>query len=237
MPTAEIVTTVVGKIVFPDPNTADENGVLALGGNFNVDTLVAAYSLGIFPWPQSGYTYLWFSPNERGVLFFKDLHVPKSLQKEIKKCEYQFTFNKAFEQVIKNCAKSRRQHEEGTWINRDIIAAYGEFHRQGYAHSVECWLGKELVGGLYGVWVSGVFMGESMFFLKPNTSKMCLLKLIEFLKSQGHEWMDTQMVTPVFELLGGRYISRSEFLGLLKTAQKKFTHESLEFPLAPGDNL
>ncbi len=227
----------MSKVVFPDPNVTDENGILALGGNFDVETLHAAYSRGIFPWPQGGYSYVWFSPLERGVILFKDFHVPKSLQKEMKKNNYHFTIDKSFRQVIKNCADVPRKAESGTWITPDIINAYVEFHKRGYAHSIECWQGEDLVGGLYGVWVSGAFMGESMFFLKPNTSKMCVVKLVELLKSRGHEWMDTQMVTPVVKSLGGRYISRREFLTLLHESQKKFNHESLKSAFAPGNGL
>ena len=225
----------MGKVVFGDPNLADEMGVLALGGNFEVETLRTAYSQGIFPWPQGGYSYVWFSPPERGVIFFKDFHVPRSLKKEIKKGAYRFSINTAFEQVIKNCANSIRKAESGTWVTADIIKAYIEFHKKGYAHSIECWQGENLVGGLYGVWVSGIFMGESMFFLKPNTSKMCVVKLIELLKSQGHQVMDTQMVTPVVKVLGGKYIPRTEFLKMLSKAQKKFSYESLKAALAPRD--
>ncbi|MDZ4662291.1 MAG: leucyl/phenylalanyl-tRNA--protein transferase [Pseudomonadota bacterium] len=231
----------MSKIDFPDPSLADENGILALGGNFEVETLQLAYSKGIFPWPQAGHTFLWFSPKNRGVILFKDFHVPKSLKKEMKKGAYRFTFNRAFEQVIKYCAISPRKTEAGlelgTWITPEIITAYLDFHKTGFAHSLECWHGDELVGGLYGVWVSGVFMGESMFFLKPNTSKMCVVKLAEFLMSKGHEWMDTQMVTPVVKLLGGKYISRTRFLCLLSEAQRKFPYESLKPALAPGDDF
>ncbi len=217
-------------IQFPDPNTADEYGLLAIGGNFEIETLRLAYSQGIFPWPQAGHTYLWFSPPERGIIEFKDFHVPKSLAKEIKQKSYRFTFNENFKEVIENCANVPRPNQPGTWITKEIIESYTEFHKAGFAHSIECWETTNLVAGLYGVWVGGVFMAESMFYKKSNASKICLVQLAEFLKSKGHSWMDIQMVTPVLELMGGKYISRAEFLPKLKSAQLENSFESLKFP-------
>jgi leucyl/phenylalanyl-tRNA--protein transferase len=122
---------------------------------------------------------------------------------------------------MEECARQPRPGQEGTWIISSMLPAYEEFHREGYAHSVECWRGNELVGGLYGVFVKGVFSGESMFHLEPNTSKLCLIEIALKLKSLGLKWMDIQMITPVTELLGGHYISRRDFLSRLKAEHGK----------------
>jgi leucyl/phenylalanyl-tRNA---protein transferase len=216
-------------IDFPNPESADETGLVAVGGDLKVETLVNAYSKGIFPWPHPGFPLLWFSPKERGVIFFEKLHIPTSLKKFLKKTSFKITFDRAFAEVMKACAEVPRPGQDGTWVTDEMKDAYLKFHKKGYAHSVECWDGEKLAGGLYGVWVGGAFVGESMFFKKDNASKMCLLSLIEFLKTQGHEWMDVQMVTPVVEMLGGEYISQKKFLRMWELALKKYPFESLKF--------
>ncbi len=212
------------QVKFPDPAILpdESDGLLYIGGNLKVDTLLQAYSMGIFPWPlEEIYPLFWFCPEPRGVLDFQDLHIPKSLDKIRKKSVYRFTFNKAFRRVMEECAKQPRPGQEGTWIIASMLPAYEEFHRQGYAHSIECWRGEELVGGLYGVYVKGVFSGESMFHKEPNTSKLCLVEMALKLKSLGLCWMDIQMITPVTEHLGGHYISRRDFLLRLKSEHQK----------------
>jgi leucyl/phenylalanyl-tRNA---protein transferase len=199
-------------IVFPDPRQADDDGLLCVGGDLKVDTLVSAYSRGIFPWPQEGLPLLWFSPLRRGILDFEDVHWPRRFLRELKDDSYQITFDQAFGEVIQECAKIPRAHESGTWILPPIVGAYERFHRAGYAHSVECWRGGKLVGGLYGVYVGGVFAGESMFHKESSASKRCLYALVQKLQAAGLKWMDIQMVTPVLETFGGKYISREEFL-------------------------
>lgn len=164
---------------------------------------------------------LWFCPDPRGILEFKSLHVPRSLTKEMKKEKYTFTVNKAFSKVIAGCAKAPRRDGAGTWITPEMKRAYSEMHKAGFAHSLEAWLNDELVGGIYGVMVAGHFSAESMFGLKSNVSKMCFVKLVEHLKSLGLEWMDIQMVTSVSGALGGREISRKEFLKKLKATHQK----------------
>lgn len=198
-------------------------GLVAVGGGLDLGTLFQAYYHGIFPWPQEGLPLLWFSPDPRGVLFFKDFHLSDRVEKEWKKksSEYEFTFNKAFEQVITACQQQPRPGQQGTWILPDLKKAYIDFHRAGFAHSVECWRGDELVGGLYGVFVQGVFSGESMFHKESNTSKWCLLHAVNRLRELGLQWMDTQMVTPVVAAMGGKEISRTEYLQLLKKAQNQ----------------
>ncbi|OQW49320.1 MAG: leucyl/phenylalanyl-tRNA--protein transferase [Proteobacteria bacterium SG_bin7] len=217
-------------IDFPDPENADETGLVAVGGDLEVETLISAYTKGIFPWPHPGYPLLWFSPKERGIIKFENLHISTSLKKFLKKTDYKITFNKAFAEVMEGCASVPRPGQNGTWVTREMKKAYLKFHQKGYAHSVECWDEKDLVGGLYGVWVGGAFVGESMFFKKDNASKMCLVSLIEFLRSQGHQWMDVQMVTSVVERLGGEYVSQKKFLKMWELTLKKLSFESLKFP-------
>ena len=176
---------------FPDPNSADAHGLLAVGGDLSTETLLSAYSQGIFPWPQKDIPLLWFSPPERGILDFKNYKIPKSTQKLMKKHSFEIKMNTDFAQVIENCSKIPRDHESGTWILPEMVEAYKELHKKGHAHCVEAWDGDNLVGGLYGVLIKGVFSGESMFFKETGASKLCLIHLVDHLKSQGHEWMDS----------------------------------------------
>lgn len=206
---------------FPDPRQTDENGIVAVGGDLEPETLIDAYSHGIFPWPHKNYPLLWFSPPERGVLFFDELHLSRSLTKALKKTAFTASFDTRFEQVIENCAIRQRPGQKDTWVTPEMKAAYLEMHRRGLAHSVECWNGDQLVGGLYGVYIGGVFSAESMYFAESGASKFCLLALIHRLHKKGHWFLDTQMITPVVEGFGGRYISREEYLRLLHQAQSK----------------
>lgn len=204
-------------IQFPNPRQTTPEGIVAIGGKLDVEILKSAYRSGIFPWPQEGYPMIWFCPDPRGVLDFADFHVPESLQKFAKKQmklenPWRFTMNQAFPEVIKQCRLQKRPEQNGTWILPEIQKAYLEFFKAGYVKSLECWDGDQLIGGIYGVEVNDVFAGESMFFKKQNASKMCLWKMIEHQKSLGRTWMDIQMVTPVTEAFGGKYISREEFL-------------------------
>jgi leucyl/phenylalanyl-tRNA--protein transferase len=184
----------------------------------SVEMLVEAYTYGIFPWPHKDSPVLWFSPEERGVLDFKDFHISRSFKKEKAQLEYQITFNKCFPEVIEQCAKVYRPGEAGggTWVTEHIMKHFIELHRCGFAHSVECWMNGELAGGLYGVYVGGVFSGESMFFHKSGASKLCLIHLVEVLKENHINWMDIQMVTDVLKQFGGKYISRHQFLKRLE---------------------
>jgi len=201
---------------FPDPRDADEDGLLALGGDLHPESLRMAYGQGIFPWPHQGMPLLWFSPPMRAVLDFSDLHVPKSLAKERRKGRFTFTIDAAFERVIRSCRRSPRPEQEGTWITAEMVRAYVLLHRLGDAHSVEAWdEDGELVGGLYGVDAGGAFAGESMFFVQPYASKLCLLHLIDHLAAQGVDWLDIQMMTPHFAALGAKEIDREAFLARL----------------------
>ena len=197
---------------FPDPRNANPDGVVAVGGRPEPALLEEAYARGIFPWPIEGYPLLWFSPPERALLFFDELHVPRSLARERRRTRLTFTVDRAFELVIRACASVARAHETGTWITPWMIRGYCEFHRRGRAHSVEAWEGVELVGGVYGVDAGGAFAGESMFHLRPNASKLALLHLVEHLRARGLDWLDIQVMTPHMEALGARLVPREEFL-------------------------
>lgn len=201
---------------FPDPRNALDEGLVDVRDDVSVEILLEAYRNGIFPWPQEGLPLLWFSPPERGVLDFADLHISRSLKKVLRWSEFEISFDQDFERVMSECQSQPRPGQTGTWITDKLIRAFLEFHQAGYAHSVECWQAGRLVGGLYGVLVDNVFCGESMFFHKPDASKVALVFLIEKLKAAGLEWMDIQMVTPVLKGFGGKYISRDEYLKRLE---------------------
>lgn len=209
-------------ISFPNVELADENGLLAFGGDLEISSLLLAYKNGIFPWPYSEFDPIaWYSPNPRGILDFQDLHISSSLKKLIKKSPYTVKFNSDFEHVILACASSSNRKEKSTWITRKMIEAYIDFHYAGNAYSVEVYdQSQELVGGLYGVKIKKFISGESMFYTKPNASKIALLALIEKCISENITWMDTQMVTPVIKSFGGKDITRDEFLKKLEIALK-----------------
>jgi leucyl/phenylalanyl-tRNA--protein transferase len=214
--------------LFPDPRQTAEDGIVAISEDLPLEALLESYSFGIFPWPHKDTPILWFCPEQRGIIEFKDLHVSKSLRKFQKQTAYTITFNTCFEKVISNCAEVRRPGQKDTWITDVIQLQYLKFHKQGYAHSIECWMNGELVGGMYGVYVAGVFSGESMFFTHSNASKLCMIHLVEVLKQNGLSWMDVQMVTENVKALGGKYIDRKQFLSRLEDA--KLSAKPLVFP-------
>lgn len=194
--------------------------VVSFGDELSVENLKKSYARGIFPWHMEGVPLPWYCPDPRAILRFKDLHIPKSLEKEQKKGRYTFTIDKAFPEVIAACSLAPRIGQKGTWITSEFISAYCDLHATGIAHSVEVWnADNELVGGLYGVDAGGVFCGESMFHQAPNTSKLALLYLIEHLKARGSTWLDAQVMTPHMRALGAKEISRREFLRRLKETQ------------------
>ena len=207
---------------FPPVDTADEHGLLALGGDLEVESLLLAYSRGIFPWPISEeYPLAWFSPNPRGILAFEKLHISKSLKKFLKSNPYEVKFNTDFESVIMNCAMVARSDNQGTWITQEIINSYIKLHKEGYAYSVETYLDGNLVGGVYGVCINRFYSGESMFHKADNASKVALIALLYSLNKQNIGWLDTQMVTPVVESLGGVEIPRDTYLKMLEVAIKR----------------
>ena len=220
------------SIDFPNPRTHEfsdwvlvggqyyyANDIISFGGELTVENLSTAYRSGIFPWHIDGLPLPWFCPAKRAILEFSELHIPKSLRKEYAKTEFTLTIDKDFEAVIRNCSKARRRDGYGTWITLDFIESYCKFHQAGDAHSVEVWDETELVGGLYGIDSGGTFCGESMFFKRPNASKFALLHLIEHLKNRGATWLDIQVMTPHFKVLGAKEIDRARFLDKLEETQ------------------
>jgi leucyl/phenylalanyl-tRNA--protein transferase len=204
----------------PDP--ADELGLVALDYRLTVERIISAYRNGIFPWPDgTPFSPIpWVCPPRRAILEFDALHVPKNLRRaQRSRTDLRYTLDAAFEQVIHACAAVPRRGQSGTWITPPMIGAYTELHRRGLAHSVEVWEGEALVGGLYGVTAGGIFTGESMFHRISDASKLCVLHLIDHLKSRGATWIDIQQLTPHFVLLGAREITREEFLTRLLLEQ------------------
>jgi leucyl/phenylalanyl-tRNA---protein transferase len=207
-----------GQIEFPDPRGGDFGDIVAVGGNLRPSNVMRAYRRGIFPWPVEGWPLTWFCPRERAVLDFADLHVSRRLARERRASRLRFTLDEDFRAVVAACALAPRPEQEGTWITRDIFESYCELHREGHAHSVEAWAGGELVGGLYGVDAGGAFAGESMFYLRPNASKLALLHLVEHLSARGLSWIDVQVMTPHMRALGAKLIPRAAFLERLSAA-------------------
>ena len=208
------------QIQFPDPNLAEDDGLVAVGGNLSVEFLLSAYRQGLFPWYNAGEPILWWSPNPRMVLFPSDLKVSKSLDQIIKRKKYSVMVDKRFEEVIRQCSAIKRKDQRGTWITPEMIEAYLELHRLGFAHSVETYSGKELVGGLYGVSLGRVFFGESMFYIESNASKVALYYLVQIVKYQKFEFIDVQQSTAHLRRMGAKDIKRFEFLDILKRALK-----------------
>lgn len=199
--------------------------IIGFGGDLSVENLKNAYGQGIFPWHIENLPLPWFCPESRAILEFSELHVPRSLRKEKEKTDFKFTVDREFRRVVESCAKTPRAGESGTWITKDFIDAYERFHRAGAAHSVEVWdASDKLVGGLYGVDAGGVFCGESMFHTVSNASKLALLFLIEHLETRGATWLDTQVMTPHFEVFGAKEIGRDRFLGKLAETQALDLH-------------
>ncbi len=232
-----------GRIDFPNPRmfefypqayiTEDEfyyfTEVVYFGGELSVENLRQAYRIGVFPWAVGSCPTPWYCPEIRAILEFENLHIPRSLRKAQQNSGLVFTIDRDFPAVIKNCAligrkrpdensskEGERVIEFSTWITDEFTAAFTALHKSGSAHSVEAWdSAGNLVGGLYGVDAGGVFCGESMFHQRSNASKLCLLFLIEHFKQRGATWLDIQMMTPHFKILGAHEISRPKFLDKL----------------------
>lgn len=203
---------------FPDPHLGEEDGLVAVGGDLNVDRLLLAYSNGFFPW-FSFRDYkepLWFCPLQRFVIFPNEIHISHSMQQLLKKNPYRITINKDFEGVMRGCATAQNRNElEGAWLGPNIIKAYTELYRQGFAASVEVWEGSQLVGGLYGVTLGRAFFGESMFSLVPSASKLALIFLARMLEAHGGRLIDCQFETPHLRSMGGRYIPYEEYMKII----------------------
>ncbi|MGZ3872359.1 MAG: leucyl/phenylalanyl-tRNA--protein transferase [Mucilaginibacter sp.] len=196
------------RLLFPDPALAEEDGLLAVGGDLSTERLLLAYQHGIFPWYSEDEPILWFSPHERFVLFPAELKISKSMNRVLKSGQFTITADQCFGEVITACSKIARNGQDGTWITTDMQRAYIELYRQGYAHSVEVWQQDKLVGGLYGVRAGSIFCGESMFSLVSNASKTALVHLC---RSSLYELIDCQVYTAHLASIGARMISREEY--------------------------
>ena len=206
------------SLSFPDPNKAGTQGLLAAGGDLSPERLLLAYQSGIFPWFNEDSLILWWSPDPRMVLFPEELRISKSMKKIIAKKTYTITRNQCFNDVISACAETPRRGETGTWITPNMQNAYADLHQMGYAVSYETWHNNDLVGGLYGIDLGGVFCGESMFSKMPNASKQAFIYMVQEQHSQGCRLIDCQVHTAHLESLGARPIARGEFLKLLLNA-------------------
>ena len=205
-------------LAFPRPHLADEDGLLAIGGDLSQNRLLLAYRLGIFPWFLEGEPYLWWSPDPRLVLYPDELIISKSLQKTIRKDIFHITYDTSFEQVIRSCAHTRLRNDEDTWIVPEMIDAYCALHTSGYAHSVEAWHNDTLVGGLYGIALGKCFFGESMFSNKSDASKVAFVYLVERLKNQSYKLIACQVSTDHLKRFGAREIPRELFVQQLEQA-------------------
>jgi len=201
------------RLIFPDPELAEPDGLLAVGGDLSAERLLLAYSEGIFPWYSDDTPILWYSPHERFVLFPAELNISSSMKRVINSRCFNITFDTCFADVIEACSSVPRKDQDGTWITEDMKTAYIHLHQLGRAHSIEVWQGDDLVGGMYGVAVGDVFCGESMFSKVSNASKMALISLI---KSGKYKLLDCQVHTDHLESMGARMIGRKEYMAMLR---------------------
>jgi leucyl/phenylalanyl-tRNA--protein transferase len=212
------------------------DGLLAWGGDLSPERLLAAYRRGIFPWYSEGQPILWHSPDPRFVLEPSKIHVPRSLRKVMNRGAYEVRYDTAFPLVIAACARMPRPGQYGTWITREMEAAYARLHRMGYAHSVESWANGQLLGGLYGVSLGAVFYGESMFSLAPDASKVAFATLAQRLQGWGFELIDCQVETEHLSRFGAEHWPRARFIQALgralqaPTRQGPWTEEKKEEP-------
>lgn len=211
---------------FPDPRGASPEGIVCSGGNLSPGMLISAYSQGLFPWFNDEDPILWWSPDPRFVLLPEELHVSATMKKLLKKRRFELRVDTAFEAVIRSCARAPRRGQRGTWITDDMVDGYLRLHELGYAHSAEAWLDGELAGGLYGVALGSAFFGESMFSLAPDASKAAFIPFVRALAARGFDLIDSQVRTDHVSSMGGREISRDEYLARLRRA--------LAAPTRPG---
>lgn len=197
---------------FPDPAQEDVDELLAIGGDLQPGRLIAAYSRGIFPWFSQDCPILWWSPDPRMILIPGELYVSRRLQRFLKQNRFQVSLNLDFQGIITNCAYVKRKGASGTWIVPSMIQAYTELHRLGYAHSMEVWKQKRLIGGIYGVSLGRAFFGESMFYRESGASKLALVHLVRRLQNYGFHFLDCQQSTQHMQRFGAREVSRRDFL-------------------------
>lgn len=206
---------------FPDPRLASDEGLLAWGGDLKTDRLLRAYVQGIFPWFNEGDPILWWSPNPRLILFPSDIKISKSLTKSMK--HFEIRYDTCFENVMRLCLQTRVAKGQKSWISEALIEAFCTLHVKGFAHSVETFFEGNLVGGLYGLYLGGVFCGESMFSTKSDASKAALVGLCEKVKNLGGDFIDCQLPTDHLQSLGASVIEREKFLDMLENALENCT--------------
>jgi leucyl/phenylalanyl-tRNA--protein transferase len=213
-------------LVFPPPEGASREGVVAIGGDLSAERLLLAYAQGIFPWPSEGMPLLWFSPDPRFVLPPGAAHVPRSLRKRARRGGFEIRCDTAFGEVMKGCKRAYRPGQHGTWITREMMRGYEALHERGYAHSIECWMDDRLAGGLYGVSLGQAFFGESMYADEADASKLAFATLLGNLVHWGFDLVDCQVHTAHLERFGAEDWPRKRFLSALRT--------SLEAPTRKG---
>jgi leucyl/phenylalanyl-tRNA---protein transferase len=211
---------------FPDPRTADSDGLLAAGGDLSIESLVTAYSQGIFPWYDKRSPILWWSPDPRLVLFPSRFKMSDSLKQRLRSGKYEVRIDCDFETVIGYCAETRRKGQRGTWITEEMKKAYLILHQEGFAHSFETWYEGKIAGGLYGVSLGRAFFGESMFHLKTDASKIALAALVKWSIDHEFRFIDAQQSTSHLKSLGAEEIRRNDFLEMLA--------EAIRFPTLKG---
>ena len=218
----KLPATLTERLWFPDPRTADTTGpypgLVAIGGDLSVPRLLLAYRNGMFPWTDDPIT--WWSPEPRAIFELDQFHLPRSLARVIRKGVFQITRDRAFRKVIEGCA-APAPGRRTTWISSQFLEAYTRLHEEGHAHSVECWQGEELAGGIYGLSIGGFFAGESMFHRVNDASKVALYCLVQHLRDRGFVLVDIQMLTPITRQLGAITISRDDYLKRLSEAVER----------------
>jgi leucyl/phenylalanyl-tRNA--protein transferase len=201
---------------FPPVESADEHGILGLGGDLEPESLLLAYQSGIFPWPLDDETLAWFAPPTRAVVFLSEFHVSRSLTRSIRHAHFTTAIDRSFSEVIGRCAEvTNRGEQDSTWITPELIDAYITLHQLGFAHSFETYFDGALVGGIYGVQIGRLFAAESSFYRRDNASKVAMLTMVDYLRTQDISWFDCQVLTPFSKGFGAREISRAEYMELL----------------------
>lgn len=209
-------------VEFPPVETADEDGLLAVGGDLEPESILLAYSNGIFPWPLDEKLLAWFAPPQRAVIFVDEFHIGRSLKKALRREGFTCSVDRDFSKVIASCAEVQNRGEQGsTWITDELRDAYTQLHLLGFAHSFETYLGDTLVGGIYGVQLGRFFAAESSFYRRDNASKAAMISMVEYLREQGIAWFDCQVLTSFSASFGAREIPRSDFMQLLGTSTKQ----------------
>jgi leucyl/phenylalanyl-tRNA--protein transferase len=230
---------------FPPAETADEDGLLGVGGRLSTEWLLDAYSHGIFPWPAPGYPLLWWSPDPRAIIKLDAVHVSRRLERTIRGGRFEVTFDRDFAGVMHGCATAQhRGRRNNTWITPAMLEAYQRLHQLGHAHSVEAWQAGTLAGGVYGVALQAAFFAESMFYGVRDASKVALVHLVRHLAARGYTLLDIQQLTPHTERMGAIEIPRSEFLKRLEAALGQTatfaddrTRSGCKTPLPSGERL